>query len=178
MTNDIFDNTILCKKCNIKMQKVNLVKNNFVFRALVCPKCHEKIIHPSDEQEYNKFVDLKNKEFRVKMRLVGNSYTVSIPKEIVSFMREQEKMMNDMVRLCFEDMGRLSLDFKDQELEQDENGQEIDRSHQNTRVVKAREYKIIKNNKPAIHIRQFSDSANPKNNKTQIIKNKFEEEEE
>ncbi len=47
------------------------------------------------------------------MRLVGNSYAVSIPKEIVSFMREQEKIMNDMVRLCFEDMGKLSLNFRE-----------------------------------------------------------------
>jgi hypothetical protein len=45
------------------------------------------------------------------MRLVGNSYAVSIPKEIVSFMKEQEKIMNDMVRLCFEDIGKLSLNF-------------------------------------------------------------------
>src|SRR4030042_6810975 len=105
---DIFDNTILCKKCNIKMQKAQLVKNHFLFRVLVCPKCNEKIIHPADEQEYNRFINLKNKEFHVKMRLVGNSYAVSIPKEIVLFMREKEKIMNDMVRLCFEDMGKLS----------------------------------------------------------------------
>jgi len=45
------------------------------------------------------------------MRLVGNSYAVSIPKQIVSFMSEQEKIMDNMVRLCFEDMGRLSLNF-------------------------------------------------------------------
>ena len=64
-----------------------------------------------DEQEYNDFMDLKKKEFSVKMRYVGNSYTVSIPKEIVNFMREQEKIMDDMVRLCFEDAGRLSLNF-------------------------------------------------------------------
>jgi hypothetical protein len=145
-----------------------------VFRALVCPKCSEKIIHPADEQEYNRFVDLKNKEFRVKMRLVGNSYTVSIPKEIVSFMREQEEAMNDMVKLCFEDMGRLSLDFKEREL----NEESSEMNPKNTRIVKAREYKIIKNNKPTLHIKQFSDSANPKNNRTQIIKNKPEEEKE
>lgn len=108
---DIFDNTILCKKCNTKMQKAQIVKNGFLFRALVCPKCNEKLIHPVDEQEYGKFSDLRNKEFHVKMRLVGNSYAVSIPKEIVSFMREQEKIMNDMVRLCFEDIGKLSLNF-------------------------------------------------------------------
>ena len=117
MTNDIFDNTILCKKCNSKMQKAKLAKNGFLLRAMVCPKCSEKIIHPTDEQEYNKFINLRNKNFRVKMRLVGNSYAVSIPKEIVSFMREQEKIMNDMVRLCFEESGKLSLSFKELEEE-------------------------------------------------------------
>ena len=96
------------------MQKTKISKNGFVFRVLVCPNknCHEKIIHPVDEQEYNKFINLKNKEFKVKMRLVGNSYAVSIPKEIVSFMNEQKKIMDEMVRLCFEDFGRLSLNFE------------------------------------------------------------------
>jgi len=108
---DIFDNTILCKKCNSKMKKDSFTKNGFVFRTMVCPKCHLRIIHPVDEQEYNKFINLKNKEFRVKMRLVGNSYAVSIPKEIVSFMEHQEKVMDEMVKLCFEDMGKLSLNF-------------------------------------------------------------------
>ena len=93
------------------MQKASIAKNGFVFRAMICPHCNEKLIHPLDEEKYNKFKDLKNKQFSVKMRLVGNSYAVSIPMEIVSFMREQEKIMNDMVRLCFEDFGRLSLNF-------------------------------------------------------------------
>jgi hypothetical protein len=95
------------------MKKANIEKNGFVFRAMICPKCNEKIIHPVDEHEYNRFVDLKNKEFRVKMRLVGNSYAVSIPKEILSFMNEQKRMADDMVRLCFEEMGRLSLNFNE-----------------------------------------------------------------
>lgn len=111
---DIFDNKILCKKCNKQMQKAKIEKNGFVFRVLVCPdkKCHERIVHPADEQEYQKFVDLKKKQFNVKMRLVGNSYAVSIPKEIVSFLNHQEKILDDMVRLCFEDMGKLSLNFR------------------------------------------------------------------
>jgi len=111
MMADIFDNTILCKNCDIKMQKGKLVKNGFLLRAMICPKCSEQIIHPVDLQDFNKFISLKNKEFKVKMRLVGNSYAVSIPKEIVSFMQEQEKMFDDMVRLCFEESGRLSLNF-------------------------------------------------------------------
>lgn len=110
---DIFDNTILCKKCESKMQKARVSKNGFIFRAVVCPKCSEKIIHPLDKDKYDKFINLKNKQFSVKMRLVGNSYAVSIPKEIVSFMRAQEKMMDNMVRLCFEDFGRVSLNFRE-----------------------------------------------------------------
>jgi hypothetical protein len=108
---DIFDNPILCRNCNTKMSKAKLAKNSFLMRAMVCGKCGHKIIHPTDETEYNKFMSLRNKEFRVKMRLVGNSYAVSIPKEIVSFIREQEKIMDDMVKLCFEEAGRLSLNF-------------------------------------------------------------------
>ncbi|MEX0920688.1 MAG: hypothetical protein WDZ62_00275 [Candidatus Pacearchaeota archaeon] len=108
---DIFDNTILCNKCNKKMAKNEVAKNGFILRVVSCPNCGQQIIHPYDKQEYNKFINLKNKEYKVKMRLVGNSYAVSIPKEIVSFIREQERIMDDMVRLCFEDFGRLSLSF-------------------------------------------------------------------
>ena len=111
MTTDIFDNKILCKNCNQEMQPMIVSKNGFELRAIECPRCKEKIIHPKDEQEFKDFIDLKKKKFNVKMRIVGNSYAVSIPREIVNFMKEQEKIMNDMVRLCFEDFDRISLKF-------------------------------------------------------------------
>src|SRR3989344_53794 len=149
---DIFDNKILCKKCDKEMKKATVNKNGFLMRAMVCPRCSEKIVHPVDEQEYIKFINLKNKEFHVKMRLVGNSYAVSIPKEIVSFMESQRRIMDDMVRLCFEEMGRVSLNFENLN------------DNKNARIVKAREYKIIKDSKPILHVKQFADSANPKNN--------------
>ena len=108
---DIFDNTILCKNCNIKMKKASLIRNGFQMRALICERCQNKIVHPEDEEEYKRFLDLKGKTFRVKMRVVGNSYAVSIPREIVDFMHEQEKLMDDMVRLVFNDAKKLSLSF-------------------------------------------------------------------
>jgi predicted amidophosphoribosyltransferase len=110
---DIFDNTILCKNCNKKMRRADTSRNGFLIRTIECKKCGEKIVHPEDKQEYDKYLNLMNKDFRVKMRIVGNSYAVSIPKEIVSFIKEQEKIMDDMVRLCFEDAKRLSLNFGD-----------------------------------------------------------------
>ena len=108
---DIFDNTILCKKCNRPMEQGLFSRNGFKMRAVFCEKCNLKINHPTDEEEYKRFVNLKNKDFRVKMRIVGNSYTVSIPKEIVSFIHEQERLIDDMVRLCFESSGKISLNF-------------------------------------------------------------------
>ena len=122
---DIFDNTILCNKCNIRMTPLTLEHNGFILRAVRCPKCNYKIIHPKDEQEYQDFLNLKKKEFTVKMRFVGNSYAVSIPKEIVNFMKDQEKLMDDMVRLCFEDIGRISINFSPQENKIDEKIKEI-----------------------------------------------------
>ena len=154
---DLFDNTILCSKCNLRMKPLEIERNGFILRAVQCEKCGEKIIHPKDESEFQEFQHLKNKEFRVKMRIVGNSYAVSIPKEIVSFMMEQENRMNDMVKLCFEDLGRVSLSFNQHEM-----------GDGKSRIVKAREYRVVKNNKPILHLKQFADSANPKNNRTVI----------
>jgi hypothetical protein len=112
---DLFDNTVLCKDCNVKMIKVLVHKNGFNIRALQCPKCENRIYHPEDVEEHKKFSQIRNKVFKVKLRIVGNSYAVSIPKEIVDFIHEQENLMDDMVRLCFEEAGKLSLSFDNEE---------------------------------------------------------------
>ena len=86
-------------------------RNGFHLRALECEKCGNKIIHPDDLKEFGEFQNLKKKNFKVKLRFVGNSYAVSIPREIINFMEEQENKMKEMVNLCFEEVGRSSLNF-------------------------------------------------------------------
>lgn len=108
---DIFDNTILCKSCNKKMESIVLEKNGFKLRAIECKECKNKILHPGDLKEYEDFTNLKKKQYRVKLRFVGNSYAVSIPREIINFMNEQEKEFKKMVNLCLEDFGKVSLNF-------------------------------------------------------------------
>ena len=108
---DMFDNIVLCKRCNIKMEKVKVLRDGFVLRTLKCPECSQKIYHPSDIEEYGRFSHLRDKAFKVKLRIVGNSYAVSIPKEIVNFIHEQERIMDDIVRLSFEEAGRIALIF-------------------------------------------------------------------
>ena len=111
---DIFDNSILCKNCNERMQKIKFIKNGFAFRAVRCMKCGNQIIHPDDKQEYQKYLNLRNKRFNVKLRMVGNSYTVSSPREIVNFINEQNNIIDEMVRLSLDKMGRLSLLFNEE----------------------------------------------------------------
>lgn len=122
---DIFENTIVCKDCDKEMQKVQFIKNGFTFRAVQCPKCGQKIIHPHDEVEYQHYLNLRNKRFNVKLRMVGNSYTVSIPREIVNFINEQNRIMDELVSLSFERMGKLSLIFDSIY----ENGKEKENQH-------------------------------------------------
>jgi len=164
--NDLFDNAILCKKCKKEMKKDIVSRNGFNLRIVKCPKCNEIIVHPADKQEYENFMRLKQKEFEVKMRMVGNSYTVSIPREIVDFMKEQERIINNMVRMSFEDTGRLKLMFNTPEQDTQ------------SRVVKAREVRIVRNNKPILHTKEFYDSAHPERSKKIVLraKNKGKEE--
>lgn len=157
---DVFDNIILCKKCNKAMKFGIIEKNGFELRAVQCSKCKELIVHPVDKQEYKDFIDLKKKEFNVKMRMVGNSYAVSIPRQIVDFMKEQEKAMNDMVRLCFEDAHRLSLRFG--ENEDDEGGK--------GRTIRSKEIRVVSNGKPVLHVRKHFDSADPRKNVNKVFK--------
>jgi len=112
---DIFDQTILCKQCKHEMKHVLVNKGGYELRAVQCPHCQTQILHPADVNSSAHYNQLKDKTFNVKLRMVGNSHAISIPKEIVEFMHQQERMMDDMVRLCFEDMHRLRLDFSGQE---------------------------------------------------------------
>ena len=108
---DIFDNTILCKNCKTEMKKGIVNKKGFELRAVTCLGCKQQIIHPADINGFESYKNLKGKTYNVKLRLVGNSHAISIPKEIVNFMKQQEEMVDDMVQLCFEDIRKLNLTF-------------------------------------------------------------------
>ncbi len=112
---DIFDTTISCPKCKEEMAKTIINKAGFELRAVQCPSCKDKIIHPADINSFEHYNNLKDKTFHVKLRMVGNSHAISIPKEIVNFIHQQEKIMDDMVRLCFEDMHNLRIEFGNEE---------------------------------------------------------------
>ena len=111
MAHDIFDNVVLCGKCNSKTNKNQAVKDGFQLRVLECPKCSNVIYHPGDIKEYEDFMKLKTREFDVKLRMVGNSFCVSIPRELVDFHRDFERDFNNLVRLNLDGPGKISMFF-------------------------------------------------------------------
>ena len=108
---DIFDQIVMCNNCNIRTNKKYAIKEGFKLRVLECPKCEDIIYHPSDLRDYEDYKKLKNLDFNVKLRMVGNSFCVSIPKEIIDFHREMEKEFNDLVRLSLDGPGKISMFF-------------------------------------------------------------------
>ena len=105
---DLFETIIICKKCNKKTEKVTVNKDGFHLRGWKCPSCGEIWIHPADLKEYEDFKKIKDKEFEVKLRMVGNSYTVSIPREIVEF---GEIKRDKVVRVSLDQPEKVTLFF-------------------------------------------------------------------
>ena len=111
---DIFDTTIMCDECHQETSKKTVAREGFPIRTAECPSCQKQWPHPLDLQDYENFKRLKQKQFEVKLRLVGNSYTVSIPREIIEFEEEWRKEMENMdqmIRMAMEEPHKLTLMF-------------------------------------------------------------------
>ncbi len=109
--NDIYNTTVLCENCNKKTTKGIIIKEGFKLRTWECSTCGKRWYHPLDLQEYNNFEKLKNKEFKVKLRFIGNSYAVSIPKEIINFQEEITKEIDKIIYMSLEEPEKLSIFF-------------------------------------------------------------------
>ena len=112
---DIFEADILCPKCKTKANKKIMLKEGYRIRFFDCPNCSEKIYHPLDLKEYKDFQKLKSREFQVKLRMVGNSFSVTIPREIIDFeekFQSVEEEVDKIMRLTLEEPGKINLYFR------------------------------------------------------------------
>ncbi len=107
---DLFDNVILCRQCGKEMQKETVVKNGVSLRSAHCEKCHKREFHPLDLERFKEFQEIRQRPFRVKLRMVGNSHTVSIPKEIIDFFEDADRMFEE-VEMQFSEFDKLMLSF-------------------------------------------------------------------
>lgn len=107
---DIFDNIIVCKDCNKETERAITNKDGFKLRSFTCPSCNKVWLHPKDEEAYQEYLKLRSKPFKVKLRFVGNSYIVSIPREIIEF-EDIERRLNKIIEMSLEEPGKLTLVF-------------------------------------------------------------------
>ena len=108
---DLFDNTILCRQCGKEMQKDITIKNSMHIRSATCEKCGKKEFHPLDLERYKEFQQIKQRPFRVKLRMVGNSYAVSIPREIIDFFSDAENIVEE-VEMHILEFDKIMVSFK------------------------------------------------------------------
>ena len=106
---DIYDATMSCDKCKKSTIKSYKMKDGFKIRIWSCPQCGETWEHPTDMDAYKEFIDIKKRDFEVKLRPVGNSWTVSIPKEIIKF---EEVSQTKVIRMSLNEPGKLTLFFR------------------------------------------------------------------
>ncbi len=107
---DIYETTLMCNNCNKETSKTFVIRDGFKIRAWQCPSCHKTWPHPSDLEDYKRFLSLKKKNFQVKLRMVGNSYTVSIPREIIEFTEIRQE--GHLVDMSLDEPEKLTLFFK------------------------------------------------------------------
>lgn len=103
--------TIICDNCNKKAEKKIIIKDGFKMRGWQCPLCKKVWPHPLDEEQFGEFQKLRQKDFQVKLRMVGNSWTISIPKEIIKF-ENLAKEMNRTTMIHLDGPNRISIMFK------------------------------------------------------------------
>lgn len=105
---DIFDANMMCNTCEEQTQKRTLRREGFILRCWTCSSCKKQWIHPLDLQEYKEFQELKKKRFEVKLREVGNSWIVSIPRDIIRF---QEITTKRLVCLSMNEPDKIIITF-------------------------------------------------------------------
>ncbi|MBI5391616.1 hypothetical protein HZB00_01305 [Candidatus Woesearchaeota archaeon] len=107
---DLFDHIILCNHCHSPTSKKVFIKDGFQIRGLECVSCNTFSYHPGDVKDYEQFMRLKARAFDVKLRMVGNSFCISIPKEIIAF-HQLENDLDQLVHLFLQEPDKLVLEF-------------------------------------------------------------------
>ncbi len=106
---DVYDTIVNCDECTKPTEKCESIKDGFMIRCWRCNNCRKQWLHPGDLEEYKRFIELKRKDFEVKLRQVGNSWSVSIPKEIIRF---EEVSQTKVIRMSLDEPGKLSIFFQ------------------------------------------------------------------
>ena len=69
-------------ECGNMASKSTVKYKDYEVRGWVCKKCKREYLHPEDSLKISKLEALKKNHIRVKIRTVGQSLVITLPKEI------------------------------------------------------------------------------------------------
>lgn len=74
-------NEIPCE-CGGMAGKGTVKYQDYEVRGWICKKCKKEYIHPEDSLKISKLEELKKNGIKVKIRTVGQSLVITLPKEL------------------------------------------------------------------------------------------------
>lgn len=69
-------------ECGAMASKSTVKYKEYEVRGWICKKCKKEYIHPEDSLKISKLEALKKNNVKVKIRTVGQSLVITLPKEI------------------------------------------------------------------------------------------------
>ncbi len=69
-------------ECSSMASKSTVKYKEYEVRGWICRKCKKEYVHPEDSIKISKLEALEKNRIRVKIRTVGQSLVITLPKEI------------------------------------------------------------------------------------------------
>ena len=93
-------------ECGHMASKSTVKHKDYEVRGWVCKKCKKEYIHPEDSIKISKLEALKKTGIKVKIRTVGQSLVITLPKELAEL---YELEQGEMVELTPENLRRIEI---------------------------------------------------------------------
>jgi len=96
-------------ECGAMASRCTVKYRNYEVRGWVCKKCKKEYIHPEDSLKVSKLEALKKSHLRVKIRTVGQSLVITLPKEIAELYGLEK---GETVELSPENMKKIEIEIQ------------------------------------------------------------------
>ena len=95
-------------ECGGMASRSTVKYKDYKLRGWVCKKCKKEYIHPEDSLKISKLVALKKSRVKVKIRTVGQSLVITLPKKIAELYDLQK---GESVELSPETLKKIEIEF-------------------------------------------------------------------
>lgn len=93
-------------ECGGMASKGTVKYKDYEVRGWACKKCKKEYIHPEDSLKISKIEALKKSGIKVKVRTVGQSLVITLPKVIVELYGLER---GEMVELTPENLNKIKI---------------------------------------------------------------------